>query len=294
MANLGFHDNTGNILGADSSNNQFSSSNVVANADGSIIERLEAIIQELSGTSGIATFPAGAAAANTVSMAEVLRYIQENIIRGGTVLPATQSLYDLLAGANGIATFPASAVPGNGVSMAEVLRDIWDSLRNGTGGTEPGTNRSIVDEIRGSALNVNNTSYLTVDITFDALTTGSVGTHEILDVSGTVRLRILPICLTDVAGAGSIQLGTSSSTSVFVASTTGTDIDTGDLWHSATPPLTSANFSSAVIDKVVYSADVGYEVTANTLTGGRIFFRVWWEPLSPDGNVVVADGTGAL
>ena len=38
---LGFQDNPGNILGYDSANNQYASTNVVANADGSIIERLE-------------------------------------------------------------------------------------------------------------------------------------------------------------------------------------------------------------------------------------------------------------
>jgi hypothetical protein len=38
---LGFQDNPGNILGADTSNNQFASTNVASNADGSIIERIE-------------------------------------------------------------------------------------------------------------------------------------------------------------------------------------------------------------------------------------------------------------
>jgi len=38
---LGFQDNANNILGADSDDNQFASTNVTGNADGSIIERLE-------------------------------------------------------------------------------------------------------------------------------------------------------------------------------------------------------------------------------------------------------------
>ena len=36
-----------------------------------------------------------------LSLAEVARYTQENVVNGGTVLPATCSIYDLLAGANG-------------------------------------------------------------------------------------------------------------------------------------------------------------------------------------------------
>lgn len=81
----------------------------------------------LYGTGGIATFPSGAAAANAVSMAEVLRYAQENIINGaGTTLPSGDSLYGVLAGATGITTFPAAALPANSVSIAEVLREAYD------------------------------------------------------------------------------------------------------------------------------------------------------------------------
>lgn len=47
----------------------------------------------------------------------------------------------------GVATYPAAAAPANGVSLAEVLRDVWDALRNGTGGAEPGANKSIVDAV---------------------------------------------------------------------------------------------------------------------------------------------------
>lgn len=56
----------------------------------------------------------------------------------------TQILAEL-SGSAGIASFPASAAPANGVSIAEVVRDTWDALRNGTGGAEPATNRSIMD-----------------------------------------------------------------------------------------------------------------------------------------------------
>lgn len=60
-------------IGADSANNTAATTLVAVNKDGSIFERLEDISQELSGTAGIATFPAAAAPANAVSIAEVLR-----------------------------------------------------------------------------------------------------------------------------------------------------------------------------------------------------------------------------
>lgn len=46
-----------------------------------------------------------------------------------------------------IPLWPAAAAPANGVSLAAALRDAWDALRNGTGGAEPGTNKSIIDAI---------------------------------------------------------------------------------------------------------------------------------------------------
>lgn len=91
---------------------------------------ISTITAALYGAAGIATWPASAAPANGVSIAEALRYLD-----------------DAVQGANGVVTFPAAAAPANGVSLAEVLRDIWDALRNGTGGTEPGTNKSVIDAI---------------------------------------------------------------------------------------------------------------------------------------------------
>lgn len=70
----------------------------------------------------------------------------------GVDVPATpadtttaDTILGALFGTGGISSFPSSAAPANNVSMAEVLRDTWDVLRNGTGGAEPATNRSIMD-----------------------------------------------------------------------------------------------------------------------------------------------------
>lgn len=50
MGNTGYHDNPGNVLGANTANNLFSSTNVAANKDGSMIERQEYLISTLVGT----------------------------------------------------------------------------------------------------------------------------------------------------------------------------------------------------------------------------------------------------
>lgn len=61
--------------------------------------------------------------------------------------PLSATIAAELSGAAGLASYPAGAAPANGVSIAEVLRDAWDALRNGTGGSEPGTNKSLVDAL---------------------------------------------------------------------------------------------------------------------------------------------------
>ena len=96
-------DSAANILGADSADNTFASTNVVRNEDGSIIERLQDVIEDLVGTAGVASFPAAAKAANAVSMAEVLRHIddaQEQCIvkADGAVLGAADALFDITGG----------------------------------------------------------------------------------------------------------------------------------------------------------------------------------------------------
>lgn len=105
------------------------------------------LLASLQGAAGIPTYPAGAAAANGVSMAEVLRYLQENVITGtGTVLPANSSLYGVLAGATGIPTWPTAAAYANDISIAEVLGYIQDGVRRGTG-TSMAANKSVADAL---------------------------------------------------------------------------------------------------------------------------------------------------
>jgi hypothetical protein len=148
---------------------------------------------------------------------------------------------------------------------------------------------------RAQGLTSLNPNYGVVPITFAALTTGSVATHEILTVTGEVRLWLMPLCTTNVAGSGTIELGIAGDTDLFIATTTGTDIDAGEVWIDNSPTEIGGNYSSLVLDKVVVNGtDVGYEIKTDTLTGGVIEFHYAWVPISSDGAVVAADGTGTL
>ena len=242
-------------IGADNANNAFASTLIVANRDGSVLERLEFLMDEQSGTAGITTFPAGAAAANGVSMAEVLRFAQENIVVGaGATLPPNSSLYGVLAGGEGLITFPVGVAAANGVSMAEVLRFAQENIVTGTGSVLP-TNSSLYGVLAGSEgiptfpasavpgngvsmaevlrstwentigmlpLSKDSSNYITVTADFTNVTWNTQASHEIATVTGMVRMTVIPECtgtLVDAADGASIQLGVENSSAALIGPT---------------------------------------------------------------------------
>ena len=151
----------------------------------------------------------------------------------------------------------------------------------------------IQQNMNGTGLVYNAPNYLAVPITFAALTTGSVASHEVFTVTGLVRMRVVE-CPVNVAGAGSIQFGVEGATNALIASTTGVDLDAGELWYDATPTTAYDTVANVVLERIINGLDVGYEVTGDTLTSGGVTFHCWWEPLNATGAVVAADGTAAL
>jgi hypothetical protein len=127
---------------------------------------------------------------------------------------------------------------------------------------------------------------LAIPITFAALTTGTVATHALVTVTGTVAMSLFAVCSVDVAGAGTIEVGTALATAGMIAQTTGTDIDVGDIWHDAVPD-SSIELTSVVTQKIV-TQNVGYKITSATLTGGAVTFYIGWAPISPNGRVDLA------
>jgi hypothetical protein len=105
-------------IGANNAANAFGSATVVANADGSVLERQE-FAQDLIGASVDGT--------TTDSLHGKL---------GTDTEMADRSVFDLLGG-DGFAAFPTSEAPGNDVSLAEVLRAVYDDTVTISGGALP-------------------------------------------------------------------------------------------------------------------------------------------------------------
>jgi hypothetical protein len=248
-----------NFIGADNNNNAVATTNVVANADGSVLERLEEVQQQLSGTTGIASFPAAAAAANNVSLAEVIRYIE-----------------DALVGTAGVVTYPSAAAAANAVSLAEVLRYVQD-------------------RVTALAFNRNSTNYLSVTADMTSATWNTVAAHEIATVTGAVRLAILPQCtgtLTSSGGSATLVLGDETTTDSLISSSDAENLATGEWWFDATMTRTLAIRSIfEKLDFVVANGkDIGYTIGTEALTGGSIVFHMWWEPIDATGSVAAGAG----
>lgn len=195
-------------------------------------------------------------------------------------------------------SFDSSNVAANeNGSILERLEQIQEATNKGTGGAL-GANRSIVDEINGSALNYNGTNYLSHSIDLSEATYNTVATHELFTVTGLVRARIIAEVTTtgdDTSGnTSTIQLGVESDTDAFIAATEVDDLAGGEIWYDATPTTVTDAFASVCLDKVVSAADIGYEIAGEAATAGEITFHLWWEPLSSTGAVVVGDGSAMV
>lgn len=211
-------------------------------------------------------------------------------VAGDDVSDITDALY----GANGIPTFPTPAAPSNNVSMAEVLRDVWDALRNGTGGSEPGTNLSIIDELKRDMTHKDNPNYIKVTADLSSATWNTVASHEIATVTGLVRMKLIAEVTTtgdDTSGnTSTIQLGVEGTTNDWIAATEVDDLAEGELWNDATPTVAQGDTSSYMFDKLVNGLDIGYEIAGEAATAGVIDFHIFWLPISSDGSVVAGAG----
>lgn len=118
---------------------------------------------------------------------------------------------------------------------------------------------------------------------------GAQGAVPLFTVTGEVLVAVMvPYCSTDLAGAGAtISLGVTGSTALFIAATTGTDIDVGEFWVDATPDANGVAVPAALKDIAITDNIIGTVATAD-LTGGALRFDIYWLPLSSDGNVVAA------
>lgn len=150
----------------------------------------------------------------------------------------------------------------------------------------------------------NHPNYITLSVDLTSATWNTAAAHEILTVTGNIRLKIMVECtetLTDAADAATLTLGDEITPAGIIASTSAggagaaNQLDAGEFWIDATPAdVSPVAESSVILDFVVLQgADVGYTIGGEALTDGTLIFHMWWYPLDSTGAATVGAG-GAL
>jgi len=128
-------------------------------------------------------------------------------------------------------------------------------------------------------------------ITFTgAANLGAVGAVPLFTVTGAVCIdRILAVCevLLASAGGGTLALGVTGATTLFIAATTATDIDADELWVSNAPDANGIALPAALQNILIHQNIIGTVATA-AITAGAIRLVVLYTPISEDGEVVAA------
>src|SRR5690606_22675545 len=125
------------------------------------------------------------------------------------------SIADLLTNSTGAANVENFGYDSDATDQVGVLVPIV--------GEQLEAGRSIIDEIIGAEMAYNRANYLAVTADLTSATWNTAATHEILTVTGAVRVRILPICTGSVTSSGAITLtlGTETTPDAMIASTDG-------------------------------------------------------------------------
>jgi hypothetical protein len=198
-------------------------------------------------------------------------------------------------------TADSVAVPvvssGSGADTIGTINDTTtDSLHGKIGTDTEMADSSLYDMLEAVAVSsgpaYNTPNYLAVIADMDIATWNTTGTHEILTVTGAVKLRVLAQCTENMTGVTTLELGTANNTAEIIAQIADAeDLDALEIWNGATPSVESLSGTDAIIEAVVVGGvDVGYTVGASAFTNGTIIFHIWWTPLDATGAAVAGVG----
>ena len=114
---------------------------------------------------------------------------------------------------------------------------------------------------------------------------GAVGNVPIFTVTGEVQiLSLVPFCTVNLdSTTGTIALGVTSATTLFLAATTATAIDANEFWIDATTPAPNGIALPAAFKDIVITDNIVGTVATAAITAGEVRFDVYYLPLSADG-----------
>ena len=133
-------------------------------------------------------------------------------------------------------------------------------------------------------------------VTFDGVTAnlGIVGDVDLFTVTGDILVvSILAVCsagLTEGGATAELELGITTSTALFLPQTQPIDIDTNEVWTSASPTLSGEAPAATQLNIVVNGTanDILATVVNDTVDTGTLNFYLTWQALSIGALVMAA------
>lgn len=159
------------------------------------------------------------------------------------------------------------------------------------------TQKFIMQELSKTVEQYNSKNYIPVTVDLSEEGWDEVATHELLTITGLVKLTIIPEVTVEgddtTGNTATICLGHASDSDNFIADTQVDDLAAGEVWLDATPTEVAGDLSS-IISKYVNNVDVGYELKGEEPIAGTIIFHCWWQPINSSANVVASDGSAMV
>ncbi len=260
-----------------------------------VAANVSTLLDQLAGTTGIASFGNAATPANGVSIAEVLRQVYA-------------ALEGTAAGQNGVATWPTAAAYANNVSLAEVLGYIQDAVRNGAG-TGLASNKSIGDALGSIGTSAGAVQSYAIGELIERCVEKAVTTIpnnttvDLFTVSGgPVIATLTGLVTTVVGGAANAKFQhttvTPAATVELNAAAVAIDNDAaGTIYRNvgATSVFTPSTALGVVLSDPVTVEEVNFFLAPGTVKfhssatqTGEISFYLRYRPLSPSARVVAA------
>jgi len=134
-------------------------------------------------------------------------------------------------------------------------------------------------------INSNEAILLTSEWTFVLNETGDQAAHTLFTVTGDVLVSVWGICKTNIAGAGTMEVGVAGETNGLIAQIAdATTLDAGEVWVDATPGFTQVIPSTFVVGA---GKDIILTIGTADLTAGVVDFYCTFRPLSAGADVTV-------
>ena len=106
-------------------------------------------------------------------------------------------------------------------------------------------------------------------------------------VTGAAITLTIAVCTENLAGGGTVEVGTTANPASIIAQTAAANIDIGEVWVDATPNVLEC-WTTAWGCMIGDGADIELLPRTDDVTDGTLVFTCFWTPLTDTGNVTAA------